>query len=559
MLKKYHAKRTITVDGKTYNSGDIVMAGFDLPGLERIYEPEEVKIKKKVSSSPFFGKENPVISVIVTFHNQEQFIRDCLNGFICQTVKVPYEIIAVVDKSDQGEAELIQKEFPGVLVFKSDAGNACVARNRGIIMSKGTYLAFFDGDDYPFGQYLEKLFDAVQDADFSYSRFEHIKFGYRKGILPRCNIFEWSDSWSDYSPITNTPIMIRKERAPLWDERFELMQDAAYCLAMKQNGLKGKHVREELWHYRVHSGNAWGQKLAQEKRMRAQTILKTSYGWKGQKKANLTFVSLISRDVVLDEYFNQLKTLGMPSNTHWLIIVDSNSEQFIDKIKGYQKKHESLFLSSRMFVTGEDSLAYCRDFESRGMRIANFIKIIINDTAKKFGGTPYLFMVEDDTLAPKDAFKKLEKLSKKNLNVAYASGIECGRGYTRHTGVCTLTTDDSGEIIKRHIPKMQDKGIIPIQGGGWYCWIGNTEKLLDYINQRPMRCYDGKMLGPDVMMVYDLREMGYECYCDLSVQCQHYDERGKKWLDASIGKGWEIDYYQDADKKWKMNLNEITD
>jgi len=531
----------------------------DLPGLERA--PEESAppiIRRRYPASEFFAKENPTISVIITFHNQGKFVKECVESFLRQSITEPYEVIAVIDASQDNEGEIISTNYPGVAIYSVDFKNADKARNFGMEMAKGKLLAFFDGDDFAHGQYLQKLkiaLDANPDADFVYARFSHDLFRQAIGKLPRCNIFEWNKSWMKYSPITNTPILIKADKAPKWDERLELMQDTAYGLAMLKNKLKGVHVREELWHYRMHGANAWSGKDVVEKKAAAVEILKKDYGFKDDK-AEVTFISLISRDEVLDEYFGQIPNLGIPKKAHWFILLDSNSEQFIEKIKGYQKKYEKNFLSSRMFVTGETNLVASRDFEARGMRIANFIKIIINQAAERIGGTEFLFMVEDDTLAPKDAYKKLKPMITKSNSNAYVSGIECGRGFTKHTGICWLKENEQGDIIGREIPAMKNKGIVEIGGGGWYCWIGRARELQHFINTMPMRCFDGKMLGPDVMMIYDLKRMGYRSLTDLSIQCQHYDSRRKVWLLAKDGKGYDIDYFQDENKQWKMNLKE---
>jgi glycosyltransferase involved in cell wall biosynthesis len=564
MLKKFYAKRSCTVDGRTYNAGEIVMSETEVDGLERANDeqrPAKTK-KKRYERNARLGERNPELSVVVTFHNQLEFVDQCLDSFHRQNFDEAYEVIAVIDKSEQAEAEYIKKHFPTVDVCEVSYGNANKARNFGLSVARGKYVAFFDGDDYAYGNYLLKLRQALRDnpsATFSYARFEHELYGLSFGSLPRCNVFEWNKSWAKFSPITNTPILIYRDRAPKWDERLEIMQDAGYCLELTKAGFTGVHVREELWHYRNHKGGIWNQAGIAERRANANEILRNEYGFRNEP-AKVTFVSLISRDVVLDEYFGQIKTLGLPPETHWFILVDSNQEPFIEKIKAYQAEHEGQFLSSRMFVTGEDSLSYSRDFESRGMRIANFIKIIINQAAQKMGGSEFLFMVEDDTLVPENAYGRLLPLIKRGHKTVYASGIECGRGFTKHTGICWLKKNDKGEITGRTIPSMKTlKGVVEIGGGGWYCWIGRARELQHWTTRMPMRCFDGKMLGPDVMMAHDLQQFGYSCLCDTTLQCDHYDERRKVWLPASTGKGYDIEYYKDKSGDWKMLLKETDD
>lgn len=563
-MKKFYATRPVFVDGKQYNMGDIVMADRQHPGLrESQNQPHEKPAPRpRARRSDLLGAERPEVSVIVTFHDQERFVKDCMDGFAEQIVTFPYEVIALVDRSKEREFETIRREYPNVRAYECDFGNASAARNYGMTLAGSGIVCFFDGDDYPFPTYIQELRDALEShaegeepADFAYARFEHDLFGLQKGNLARCNTFEWSESWSKFSPVTNTPIMIRAGKAPTWDERLDVMQDFAYGLRLSQARLKAVHVRKELWKYRYHDASVWGGQGIADRKAAAQKILREEYGW-DETRADVTFISLISRDEVMEEYFGQIPRLDIPKKSHWLLFLDTDDEALISKAKAYQARYEKNFLSSRMYVTGETNLAYDRNFEERGMRIANFIRTIINQCAQKIGGTPYLFMVEDDTLAPKRAYTKLLPLMKRSRNTAYASGIECGRGFTKHTGICWLKKDRKGEIVGRTIPKMKKDGIEAIGGGGWYCWIGRIDLLKTYLQKMPMRCFDGKMLGPDVMMVHDLREMGLDAWCDLSVQCFHRDARRKVWLPAMTGKGYEIEYVKNKLGLWEMRLQE---
>jgi glycosyltransferase involved in cell wall biosynthesis len=553
---KFYATKNIVIDGRDYNPGEIVWHSRQLPGLRPAEKevPQEVKTPR-APMSDYLGAEDPVISVVVTFHNQREFVKECLNGFARQTIKIPYEVIAIDDASKDDTLEFIRDNFPKVRVRFENFKNANKSRNAGMEIARGKYIAFFDGDDYPFAEYLEKLYDALQanpDAGFSYARFDSNRYGLGKMRLPKCNIFEWSKSWCDFSNITNTPILIRREIAPEWDEQLEIMQDAGYCLKLNRAGITGVHVRKSLWYYNLHAGGVWQGEI-QEKHERAREFLKANRGMRTDI-AEVLFVSLLSRDEVLDEYFEQIPKLGI-SNAHWLVFIDSDDENFIKKIKDKAAVHDALFLSTRFFVTGEANLAESRDFEERGMRIAGFIGTIINQARERIGGAKYIFMVEDDTIAPRNAYKKLKKIIARDRTIAYASGIECGRGFTKHTGICHLIEDGQGEIIGRDIPRMRNNGIVDIGGGGWYCWIGRTDALGDFLEKRKFRCYDGKMLGPDVMMIYDLGKMGYRCVTDLSVQCNHYDSRRRKWLPASTGKGYDITYHKEAGA-WKMTLKD---
>ena len=86
-------------------------------------------------------------SVIVTFYNQREFIRDALDSVLSQR-NSELEVIVVDDGSTDGSQDILtQYENEIQLVCLSANQGVCAARNRGACLSHGDYLAFLDGDD----------------------------------------------------------------------------------------------------------------------------------------------------------------------------------------------------------------------------------------------------------------------------------------------------------------------------------------------------------------------------------------------------------------------------
>lgn len=559
----YHATKRFEWEGRVYHAGDIVQADVPkrLVAMNGLVPFEKSAKDVRIQRSAFFGAPDPVVSVVVTLHNQEKFAGECLDGFWRQDIQEPYEVIAVVDASTDRTAAVVRRNFPHAQVYTTNFGNAAAARNVGLRAARGDYVCFFDGDDVAYPAYLRKLRKALDlnpKAGVAYARFDHVLYGFDKGRIPRCNSLEWSERWIRFSPVTNTPSMLRKDAAMAWDERFRIMQDFQYNLALSASGVKGVHVREELWRYRHHPGSIWNSSGDEKKvwRTEAEEMLRSEYGWR-EDPASVTFVSLISRDQVLKEYFAQIPKLGIPKDAHWLVMVDSDRDGFVEKVKALVRKYEKPFMSSRVYVTNRPNRVDSRDFEERGMRVARMLELIVNEVGTSIGGTDRLFMVEDDTVAPKRSYPTLLKTFDADPRTAYASGIECGRGSTRHTGVCFLVTDKRGVVVGREIPPMQDSGVLPIGGGGWYCWIGRIAPLQRLIKERGMRADGTKMLGPDVFMVHDLAAMGYLAFADFSVQCRHYDPKAGEWLEARIGKGYHITWEEMRDKRLRMQLDPV--
>jgi glycosyltransferase involved in cell wall biosynthesis len=87
----------------------------------------------------------PHVSVIVAVYNGERFLAEAIESILAQTYP-SYEIIVVDDGSTDRTKE-IALSYPNVkYLYQANAGTAA-ARNRGIQIARGEYLAFLDADD----------------------------------------------------------------------------------------------------------------------------------------------------------------------------------------------------------------------------------------------------------------------------------------------------------------------------------------------------------------------------------------------------------------------------
>jgi len=88
----------------------------------------------------------PLVSVIIPVWNGERFLAEAIESVLKQTY-APYEVIIVDDGSTDGSAE-VAKSF-GALVRYHIQGKkgAATARNHGVELSRGNFIAFLDADD----------------------------------------------------------------------------------------------------------------------------------------------------------------------------------------------------------------------------------------------------------------------------------------------------------------------------------------------------------------------------------------------------------------------------
>ena len=118
------------------------------------------------------------VSVIIPVYNAEVHLQQCLESVVSQTLK-EIEIICVDDGSTDGSVavltELAQTDSR-IHILQQRNQFAGIARNRGIQMAQGEYLAFLDADDFFHPSALEELYTkaSAYQLDMVKGRFEYI-------------------------------------------------------------------------------------------------------------------------------------------------------------------------------------------------------------------------------------------------------------------------------------------------------------------------------------------------------------------------------------------------
>lgn len=117
---------------------------------------------------------NPLISVIVPVYCVEKFIDRCICSIINQTYK-NLEIILVDDGSTDNCGVICDKYKHidnRIIVIHKKNGGLASARNAGLSIANGEYIAFVDGDDCIDKNYYEMLFFSIDDADICISGYK---------------------------------------------------------------------------------------------------------------------------------------------------------------------------------------------------------------------------------------------------------------------------------------------------------------------------------------------------------------------------------------------------
>ena len=122
--------------------------------------------------------ENPLISVIIPIYNAEKYLTMSLKALQNQTYK-NFEALMINDgSSDNSEkiaAEFAAKDARFKLFNQQNQGGS-VARNKGLELAQGDYIAFLDNDDIYAPVYLEVLLKNLQENKADVSCCSYVKF-----------------------------------------------------------------------------------------------------------------------------------------------------------------------------------------------------------------------------------------------------------------------------------------------------------------------------------------------------------------------------------------------
>lgn len=97
------------------------------------------------------------LSIIIPVYNAAPLLNRCLDSIFNQTTQYTYEVILVDDGSTDNSIEIIKsRKEKNIILYQQKNSGPSVARNKGIELAKGGFIAFLDADDYWNNGYIEQ-------------------------------------------------------------------------------------------------------------------------------------------------------------------------------------------------------------------------------------------------------------------------------------------------------------------------------------------------------------------------------------------------------------------
>lgn len=121
-------------------------------------------------------KKMPKVSIIVPIYNVEKYLDRCIRSILNQSLK-DIEIILVDDGSPDNcpqICDIYAKKDMRIKVIHKNNGGLGFARNSGIELATGEYIAFVDSDDYVDKKMYETLYQRAKlsDVDVAFCGFK---------------------------------------------------------------------------------------------------------------------------------------------------------------------------------------------------------------------------------------------------------------------------------------------------------------------------------------------------------------------------------------------------
>lgn len=118
------------------------------------------------------------VSVIIPIYNVSEYLRECLDSVVGQTIR-ELEIICVNDGSTDNSLEIVQEyaaRDPRIVVITGPNGGYGKAMNKGLDRATGAYIGIVEPDDYVAPDMFERLYQTAAEQDLDLVKADFYRF-----------------------------------------------------------------------------------------------------------------------------------------------------------------------------------------------------------------------------------------------------------------------------------------------------------------------------------------------------------------------------------------------
>ena len=133
-------------------------------------------------------ENNKLLSFVIPVYNVEAYLHECIDSILCQ-MNDSCEMILVDDGSTDSSGDICDEykiKSNNIKVIHKENGGLSSARNVGLLVAKGEYIAFIDSDDMISPCCVGKMLDWISKEDADLCFMQTIKF-YPNGSIEDMN------------------------------------------------------------------------------------------------------------------------------------------------------------------------------------------------------------------------------------------------------------------------------------------------------------------------------------------------------------------------------------
>lgn len=214
---------------------------------------------------------DPIVSICCVTYNHEDYLQECLDGFLMQKTNFEFEVLVHEDASTDKTAEILksyEKKFPGKLRCVYQTENQFKKQNvlTEILfkMAQGKYIALCEGDDY--WSDPNKL---QKQVDFLESNPEYMASYHRAMLINETGSIIKKEKYDNYSDYSENELLTGYGELITNAVMFRSILEIIPEFSKVHNGdttfwhLFGFYGKAKFQHdilpsaYRIHSGGIW--------------------------------------------------------------------------------------------------------------------------------------------------------------------------------------------------------------------------------------------------------------------------------------------------------------
>lgn len=193
----------------------------------------------------------PIVTIITTVHNGEEFIEECVHSILGQTVE-DFEHIILNNGSTDGTARILdQFTDPRLQIIHQENLGISSSLNKGVRFSNCDLIARLDADDYCLSNRLERQISIMNENPHVVlcgSRFHELtgtKLSQQRVLFTE-NDHAIRKAMSSFNPFAHSTVMFRKNcfiEAGYYNNKFKYAQD--YDLWIRMLSLGEAYILDE--------------------------------------------------------------------------------------------------------------------------------------------------------------------------------------------------------------------------------------------------------------------------------------------------------------------------